>query len=184
MVPVLVHARKRTFSITKTTISNTICWLFINDEYEQVTFVMEMSIETIFIFSGHLHLLWLWEMGAEEKRGFYIRVPVSGGSRLELRWSVTLDRTMGPWYRSSDNGLDHGSMGPWTVGPVSELLVELFHQTKQLSDFSLNCLAFPPVSTGQPYTAPPLSLVIPSTVRAVTLAHHSFSYHLLQPPQW
>ena len=30
MVPVLVHARKRTFSMTKTTISNTICWLFKN----------------------------------------------------------------------------------------------------------------------------------------------------------
>ena len=28
MVPVLVHVRKRTFSMTKTTISNTICWLF------------------------------------------------------------------------------------------------------------------------------------------------------------
>ena len=28
MVPVLVHARKRTFSMTKTTIRNTICWLF------------------------------------------------------------------------------------------------------------------------------------------------------------
>ena len=28
MVPVLVHARKRTFSMTKTTISNTICWPF------------------------------------------------------------------------------------------------------------------------------------------------------------
>ena len=28
MVPVLVHARKRTFFMTETTISNTICWLF------------------------------------------------------------------------------------------------------------------------------------------------------------
>ena len=28
MVPVLVHARKLTFSMTKTTISNTICWPF------------------------------------------------------------------------------------------------------------------------------------------------------------
>ena len=28
MVPILVHARKRTFSMTKTTISNTICWPF------------------------------------------------------------------------------------------------------------------------------------------------------------
>ena len=30
MVPVLEHARKRTFSMTKTNISNTICWLFKN----------------------------------------------------------------------------------------------------------------------------------------------------------
>ena len=28
MVPVLVHARKRTFFMTETTIRNTICWLF------------------------------------------------------------------------------------------------------------------------------------------------------------
>ena len=28
MVPVLVHARKCTFFMTETTISNTICWLF------------------------------------------------------------------------------------------------------------------------------------------------------------
>ena len=28
MVPILVHARQRTFSMTKKTISNTICWPF------------------------------------------------------------------------------------------------------------------------------------------------------------
>jgi len=35
----------------------------------------------------------------------------------------------------------------WTVGPVSEILLEnLFQPSEQLSDSSLNCLAFPPVT--------------------------------------
>jgi len=35
----------------------------------------------------------------------------------------------------------------WTVGPVSEILLENFFQpSEQLSDSSLNCLAFPPVT--------------------------------------
>jgi len=41
-------------------------------------------------------------------------------------------------------------MGPahaWTVGQVSEILLENFFQpSEQLSDSSLNCLAFPPVT--------------------------------------
>ena len=36
------------------------------------------------LLSGHIHLLWLWEVGPKEEGGFYLRVPIFGRSGFEL----------------------------------------------------------------------------------------------------
>ena len=129
-------------------------------------------------------------MGTEEKGRFYIRVPVFGGSWLELRFgqwprpvhesmvrSVTIDWAMGP-------------ARAWTVGPVSEILLENFFQpSEQLSDSSLNCLAFPPVTLAalQFQQFKGWTLAIPTLSYQDTSANTSdiiiviFWYVLLQP---
>ena len=65
----------------------------INDEYEQVrqlTVIIQWS-DCIFI-SGHLHLLWLWEVGSEEEGGIHIwvQIPRGPGSQL-IRLQISGD---------------------------------------------------------------------------------------------
>ena len=56
----------------------------INEEYEQVDDDVDCDDDSIPLFPGHLHLLWLWEVGAEEKGRIHVRVQVPGRPRLEL----------------------------------------------------------------------------------------------------
>ena len=113
MVPVLVHARKRTFSITKTTISNTICWLFINDEYEQVTFVIgDEHWDYFYLFRALTYTLTMRNGGRGKKRVLHSS---TGFWRIET-WTEMV----------SDIGPDHGAMvpvkwqwtGPWIHGTM------------------------------------------------------------------
>lgn len=39
---------------------------------------------SFFLLSGHIHLLWLWEVGPKEEGGFHLRVPIFGRSGFEL----------------------------------------------------------------------------------------------------